>query len=429
MRTAIFAAAFDSQLKWASHVKREFETEGFVCKIVVPDIRSALSDDQIADAGEADVHRVSWSDMIELAFSSDVFVSALSGPLTKRISIELHTKSQELGINPPLLVGGWVGVIIEKLVAGYLDRAGCDIIAVNSKEDWDRFADVASQLKLPITNMTMTGLPFIPNRIAPQRSGPIRTVLFADQPTIPEAPWERRYLYERLIAYAKRHSDRRVLLKPRHRPGEDTFHRMKHHPEDLIKDVDKPVNFSIDYTPISEMLSEVDLLMTVSSTAALEAIAAGCAVGLILDGGVHEKYGNVSFLHSGLLRTFDQLEADEIGAAEQEWLTAFFPQLERRAGRIIVDRALELMDRGEYPSHAVRFSPYFRSAGQFHHTTSNLRDEIKAKSFKGRGANSFSQRLDSYGPIKRQIVKIGDALLPPIIAKPVDIALRKFGIL
>ena len=25
-----------------------------------------------------------------------------------------------------------------------------------------------------------------------------------------------------------------VLLKPRHRPGEDTFHRMHHHPEQLL---------------------------------------------------------------------------------------------------------------------------------------------------------------------------------------------------
>ena len=94
-----------------------------------------------------------------------------------------------------------------------------------------------------------------------------------------------------------------MVLKPRHRIGEDTYHRMRHHPETLLAGTELPANFSIDYTPIGEQLPTVDLLITVSSTACLEALDHGSRVALVLDLGLHERYGNHVFLDSGLLRT------------------------------------------------------------------------------------------------------------------------------
>ena len=83
---------------------------------------------------------------------------------------------------------------------------------------------------------------------------------------------------------------------------------MRHHPERLLAGDDLPPNVRFDYTPIAEALPTTDLLLTMSSTACLEALDHGCRVGLILDLGVHERYGNHVFLDSGLLRTFSQLE-------------------------------------------------------------------------------------------------------------------------
>lgn len=99
--------------------------------------------------------------------------------------------------------------------------------------------------------------------------------MFADQPTVPQTQEDRLYVYQRLMAYAHAHPDRQVVLKPRHRIGEDTFHRMKFHPEVLLASLKKPPNFSIDYTPVSGRLASLDLMLTISSTAALEAVSAG----------------------------------------------------------------------------------------------------------------------------------------------------------
>ena len=298
MPDALLVAAFDSQLKWVAGIRDELVGRGFYCAVVVPDVRSALSTGQIAAAGFDAVESITWPQLIERAVASDVVVCGLSGPFTLRFTVDLAARvgADESG---PVVVTGWVGVIIEKITAGYLDRAGSDVVAVNCVDDLEHFVTVAQQLELEPDNLLLSGLPILGSSAAPAPGGPIRRVLFADQPTVPQPAAERLYLYQRLIDYAYAHPEREVLLKPRHRLDEDTFHTMKHHPEDLLAGVAQPPNFRIDYTPISEILPEVDLLLTVSSTACLEAVGSGCRVGLVLDLGVHERYGNHVFLGSG----------------------------------------------------------------------------------------------------------------------------------
>ena len=194
-------------------------------------------------------------------------------------------------------------------------------------------------------------------------------MLFADQPTVPGPASERLHLYRRLIDYAYAHPEREVLLKPRHRPGEGTFHTMKHHPEDLLAGVDRPPNFRIDYTAISEILPDVDLLLTMSSTACLEAVGRGCRVGLVLDLGVHERYGNHVFLASGLLRTFDQLIADDIGIPNRSWLGSYYFDRPGTASQQIAARVEKLLATGERPSRQIQESAYFTSTAAYLRTT------------------------------------------------------------
>jgi hypothetical protein len=361
---ALLVAAFDSQLKWVAGIREELGARGFACEVLVPDVRSALSPGQIADTGVDAVTAVGWTELIERALASDVVICGLSGPFTLRFTVDLAARAGGAS-HTPVVVTGWVGVIIEKITAGYLDRVGSDVVAVNSVADLEHFVDVAQRLDLDPANLLLSGLPILTSTAEPQRAGPIRRVLFADQPSVPGPAAERRYLYRRLIDYAVAHPAREVLLKPRHRPGEDTFHTMKHHPEDLLVGAELPPNLRIDYRPISELLTEVDLLLTMSSTACLEAVGAGCRVGLVLDLGVHERYGNHVFLASGLLRTFDQLIADDIGIPDLIWLSGYFFDRPGTAIRQIVDRVEQLLASGERPSHRIWQSAYFTSTARY----------------------------------------------------------------
>ena len=364
---ALLVAAFDSQLKWVSGIRDELVARGFDCPVVVPDVRSALSPAQIAAAGFTGVESVGWPELLDRAALSSVVVCGLSGPFTLRFTVDL---ADRVGDGPgPVVVTGWVGVIIEKITAGYLDRVGSDVVAVNGVDDLEHFVTVAQQLDLDPGNLLLSGLPILGSSAAAPHGGPIRRVLFADQPTVPGPAQERLHLYRRLLDYAYAHPEREVLLKPRHRLGEDTFHRMVHHPEDLLLGVDRPPNFRIDYTPISELLPSVDLLLTMSSTAALEAVGSGCRVGLVLDLGVHERYGNHVFLASGLLRTFDQLIADDIGTPDRFWLGGYFFDRPGTATEQIADRVETLLASGERPSRRIWASAYFRSASAYLRST------------------------------------------------------------
>jgi hypothetical protein len=125
-RTAILVAAFDSQLKWAETTRRALESRGFECRMIVPrDIRHAISDSQLADYGGGAVAYASWTDLLTESLSVDVVVLAIQGPQVRRYCHDLFDLAELTGALPPVTITGWVGVIIEKVVAGYLERF-CD---------------------------------------------------------------------------------------------------------------------------------------------------------------------------------------------------------------------------------------------------------------------------------------------------------------
>jgi hypothetical protein len=401
MRRALFIASFDSQLKWCRNVRQEFERRGFVCRTIVPGVRSALSEAQIAAAGFESVERKSWEETMSLVLEHDVVVSSLSGPMTRKLTFELSVNDQPG--HRPILVSGWVGIIIEKLTAGYLDRHGCDVVAVNSKEDMARFRDAAKTLGLPTHNLLLSGLPFLPATLAPQKTSPIRRVLFADQPTVPENREERLFLYNAMIRYAQRHPDRDVILKPRHRPDEDTFHKMKFSPEALLQGQEFPDNFRIDYTPINEMVNDIDLMVTMSSTASLEALAVGARVAYPVDLGVHEKYGNHVFEKTGLLRSFDQIMADDIGRPSADFLDSYFFGKPAASFKLIVDRCEALLEHADRPHDQAWSTDFFRAARDAHFEIQELRQAYRQKR---------ARKASKANPLKWFVHWLGLALKP-----------------
>ena len=405
-RTALIVAAFDSQLKWAAALGAELSARGFTLRVVAPRAMAILSDAQVAAVGIDAVERIDDAEVVELALRHDVVVHALSGPFTHRFTLDL---AERVGSGtPPVVVAGWVGVIIEKITAGYLDRSGADVLAVNARHELEHFRTVAHRLGIDDANLLLSGLPILSTSPRPQEQGPIRTVLLTDQPTVPAGPDERRYLYRRLAEHARRHPERQVLLKPRHRRGEGTFHRMHHHPEDLLAGDDLPANFAVTYRPVPELLDEADLLLTVSSTACLEAVDRGRRVALVLDLGVHERHGNHVFLDSGLLRTFDQVDADDLGTPDPDWVDSWFGGRDVPPAVAVVDRVEALLASGERPSRAALDSPYLRGARERH----RHRSEPAAPS-------AWRRRRAAHGTLRGTAVHVGLDWTPPAVQRPV----------
>ncbi len=224
-------------------------------------------------------------------------------------------------VRRPIVVSGYFGVVYEKVVEGLLGRAGSDIVLANSPYDAERFAEVYTGLGLDSQVIVQTGLPFL--RELPPLTGPRRfTVTFACQPGVPATHRERDYVVRRLIRHAGLHPDRRVILKLRSVPGERVTHAEPYPYPAILRRHELPANLQIALGDMGETLGETDLLVTVSSTAALEAMHAGVGTVLLTDFGVREGLGNAYFVGSGCLASFDEVDAGRVPLADPEWIRA-----------------------------------------------------------------------------------------------------------
>ncbi|MCY0956240.1 DUF6716 putative glycosyltransferase [Streptomyces sp. H27-H5] len=251
----------------------------------------------------------------------DVVVLALVGGAVQAV---LHG-ARALWPDPaarPVFVTGYVGVVYEKLADGLLLRHGADLVLANSRHDAGRFRAVYEGVGADPDAVTETALPFLGGAPHVPDAGRARTVVFAVQPSVPESRADRAYLLARAAGHARRHPDRQVSVKLRSRPGEHTTH-LEEHPYQRLADRlpgGLPANCRLVYGNMGDVLDDADLLVTVSSTAALESLHRGIPTAVLTDLGIREALGNHHFLGSGCLASWDQLDEGLLPRANPAWL-------------------------------------------------------------------------------------------------------------
>lgn len=221
----------------------------------------------------------------------------------------------------PVVVTGYVGVVYEKLADGLLLRHGADVVLANSAHDAGRFRAVYEGVGADASAVTEAALPFLGG--APYRPEEGRdTVVFAAQPSVPASRADRTYLLRRLVEHARLHPRREVLLKLRSKPGEHTTHIEELPYQKLAQRLPGglPPNFRLVYGHMGEVLDRTDLLVTVSSTAALESLHRRIPTAVLTDLGVRETLGNHHFVGSGLLTSWDRLDGGIRPRPDGEWL-------------------------------------------------------------------------------------------------------------
>ncbi|WP_351229457.1 DUF6716 putative glycosyltransferase [Streptomyces sp. NPDC002133] len=289
----------------------------------------------------------------------DVVVLALVGGAVQAM---LHGLAALRLPRRPVLVTGYVGVVYEKLADGLLLRHGADIVLANSRHDADRFRAVYEGVGADASAVTEAALPFLGGAPYERRDGRA-TVVFAAQPSVPESRADRTYLLRRLVEHARLHPGREVLLKLRSKPGEHTTH-LEELPYQKLADRlpgGLPPNFSLVYGHMGEVLDRTDLLVTVSSTAALEALHRRIPTAVLSDLGVREALGNHHFLGSGLLTSWDALDGGHSPRPDEEWLAGQGVAADGSYGTAFDEarrRVADLLGRAELPPVA----PYYTTA-------------------------------------------------------------------
>jgi len=289
--------------------------------------RASPTERQLAEVGAAatSVRRVSLTEFATdpAVTGADIVVLACVGGSVQAL---LHGLGRVWTGRPrrPVVVTGYVGLVYERMVDGLLLRAGADVVLANSRHDAERFREVYDAVGARSETIVQTALPFLggePYDAAAAGATRRFTVCFVTQPSVPARREERRYLVERVAAHARLHPDRDVLVKLRSQPGEQTTHIERHHLSMLVPPEGLPPNVEFVYGSMSEVLDRTDLCVTVSSTAALEAMHRGIPTAVLTDFGIRETLGNHQFLRSGTLTSWSAIDAGALPTADPAWLT------------------------------------------------------------------------------------------------------------
>ncbi|MBM7795924.1 DUF6716 putative glycosyltransferase [Pseudoglutamicibacter cumminsii] len=154
---------------------------------------------------------------------------------------------------------------------------------------------------------------------------PVTRIVFAPQAKMPFEESERLEILKALAETKRQHPDVEVIVKLRALRGEPQTH-IERFPYDYLWEKycaetgENEHLLDFQTGSLAERLTPGTALVTVSSTAAIEAIDLGLRVGIISDFGVTEKLLNAMFSESGLLMALDEMQDLDIPHANQQWL-------------------------------------------------------------------------------------------------------------
>lgn len=316
-RRALLVADSDSYLKWAvqrfGDLPRSWRSE-----IVVVDNAVTPSPAQMAAA--VDERLPSHPDVVGLPAlvhrlrndPPDLLLLACRGPL-----IEVLLLEELRGVPAATVVAAGIpGIWYPPTALGITFRSAVDQMIVHSHRERRAVADY-----LPCGRISDVGLASLPRVVGPLGSSPRPRVVFAPQALVPTEYADRRRLLDALVILAETNPGLDVVVKLRGRHGEAQTHAEHASFPDLAQErAALPANLIFVEGPLRAYLGDCVGFVTVSSTAALEAIDAGVPTLILSDFGVNEAMINLVFEGSGLLGTLDDLVALRFRRPDPAWL-------------------------------------------------------------------------------------------------------------
>ncbi|PZF57024.1 hypothetical protein DEJ23_08770 [Curtobacterium sp. MCSS17_008] len=250
----------------------------------------------------------------------DAVLVACIGPVAELVIEEV---TRRVGRRPVLLTG-LPGISFPAKWKGVFLRARADLFVLHSHREVRAYRALASAGGIA-PHFALATLPFARSVPVPgpshedEDAGVRDAVVFAAQPSVPAEEHDRRRVVGWLVDTARRHPEWRVVVKVRARAGEHQTHRERFpYPELLPADV--PSNLVVASGPMAQHLTRAVALVTVSSTAVLEAAAQGVPALTLTDFGVSRALINEVFVDSGLEGDATDLIEGRFGTVRPEWM-------------------------------------------------------------------------------------------------------------
>jgi len=269
----------------------------------------------------------------------DAVLVACIGPVAELLIDEVLRR-----VHPrPVLVTGLPGISFPAKWKGVFFRARADLFVLHSHREVRAYRDLAraggidpafALATLPFAR-SPRGTSVVPDADGPGGAGGTGAaggagdtgvggtrrdaVVFAAQPSVPADLEDRRRVVGWLLETARRHPEWRVVVKVRATAGEHQTHREQYPYPELLPD-DRPGNLVVESGPMARHLDRAVALVTISSTAVLEAVARGIPALTLTDFGVSRSLINEVFVDSGLEGDATDLVDGRFGTVRPGWL-------------------------------------------------------------------------------------------------------------
>lgn len=308
----------DSYLKWSVATLRALPAAWETNQVVVrnPVVPSAS---QVQAAAGGPVEVLTYPALVNLLERErpDVVLLSATGPAVAGLTAAPVLRSP----GRPVLVTGLPGISVPAKPRGISYRAGCDLFLLHSHREVAEYTGLAAEMGIP-HSFGLATLPFLPAvpETAPEPA-PDGPLIFAAQAKVPVLREDRDLI---LLALAQTGSG---VVKLRARgPEGQTHHEPWPYPQlyaALVQAGRVPADaLHFAAGSMTEALDGARGLVTVSSTAALEAMALGLPVLTLSDFGISEQMINTVFADSGCLGTLADLAAGRLATADPAWIAA-----------------------------------------------------------------------------------------------------------
>lgn len=295
----------DSYVKWVGALLGSARAEWDVSLLILETplvVSERQKDTALAGSGldAGAVRRIDFAELEALLDRDppDVVIVGARGPLVRVIARTVSALAPSA-----VIATGLPGVSVPATRKALVYRAQCDLFIVHSHRERRAHRAVAGEYGFA-QQFALSTLPFAETstrRVAVRDTTP-SDLVFAAQALVPRERRERLMLAGLLVRAAQADPSRRVVVKVRAATGEQQTHRDDDALEDLIASLgDVPANLVVSSAPMRDALDTAEGLVTVSSTAAIEAVARGIPVIALDTFGVSRELINEVFEDSGLL--------------------------------------------------------------------------------------------------------------------------------
>jgi hypothetical protein len=350
----------DSYVKWTAALLGGLG-ERWDASLLVLETPLVVSDAQLASAlsgsglARGRVERVAYGRlMARLAeLGAAAVVIGARGPLVRVVARDVAALPAR-----PVVVTGLPGISIPATRKAVVYRLQSDLFVVHSRRELREFGALSARTGYA-HRYALATLPFARgSRVCGGRTPGVEDggtdLVFATQAKVPAERADRLRIARLLVRAADADPTRRVVVKLRAASGEHQTHAEHDgYPELLASLGPLPANLVTSTVPMGRALATAEGLVTVSSTAAIEAIARGIPVLALDTFGVSPRLINETLADADLLAGEEDVVARRFRHPDPEWLDEnyFHPpdadDWTRHLDALIAQRAA-----GRLPAHA-----------------------------------------------------------------------------